>query len=159
MVQTGAFGQTAADQPRSTQRLAANVSHTAFDVRPEAGRPTVLDQTVRKTGFDEPKAVNAPAKQAAPAAAAMRPVQILDKQKPAYTPEARTQKIEGTVELDVLFTATGEVRVLGVTRGLGHGLDENAIEAARHIRFTPALQSGTPIDQRVLLRVVFQITG
>jgi TonB family protein len=73
--------------------------------------------------------------------------------------EARKQRIEGTVVLDVIFTATGEVRVLGVSQGLGHGLDENAIDAARRIRFRPATQAGAPVDQRALLHVVFQITG
>lgn len=157
-VQTGAFGQTPAGKPRSARLLAANVGHTAFDVRPENERPATLDQMVRKTAFDEPKAAPAAVKMAAPAAA-VRPVEILDKPRPAYTAEARSQRIEGSVLLDVIFAASGEVRVLGVVRGLGHGLDENAVDAARRIRFTPAMQAGIPVDQHVVLHVVFQITG
>ena len=156
-IQTGAFGQ-ASPEARSARVIAANVNHPGFDVVAGAEKPAIPDQ-IRKTGFDQPKAVNLPTKQAPPAMASVRPIEILDKPKPAYTPEARTQKIEGDVLLDVVFAASGEVRVLGVVRGLGHGLDESAIDAARRIRFTPALQSGRPVDQHVTLHVVFQITG
>lgn len=158
-IQTGGFGEAAAGEPRSPRLVAANVARGGFDVLPEHERPAIPDHAVRKTGFDEPKATGAPAKQAAPAAAPIRPLEILDKPKPVYTAEARAQKIEGAVLLDVIFAASGEVRVLGVVRGLGHGLDENAMDAARRIRFTPALQSGMPVDQHVVLHVVFQITG
>ena len=158
-IQTGGFEQTSSTGPQSARLLAKPASPAAFDMRPENDKPRTVDRMVQKTGFDEPKAVNVPARQAAPAASAMRPVEILEKPKPAYTAEARTEKIEGTVLLDVVFASTGEVRVLGVARGLGHGLDEKAIDAARRIRFHPATQLGTPVDQRVLLHVVFQITG
>jgi TonB family protein len=156
-IQTGAFGQ---EEAHTARLVAANVTHTTFDARAEIEKPAAADATVRKTGFDEPKPVNAAVKPVvAEKAPAVRPVQILDKPKPAYTAEARAEKIEGTVLLDVVFAASGEVRVLGVVRGLGHGLDETAMDAARHIRFTPATQSGAPVDQRVVLHVVFQITG
>ncbi|SRR5579883_177971 len=158
-IQTGAFGETAATDPRSARTFTGKVTRAAFDMQVDSQKPAALNQTVRKTGFDEPAPAAAPAKAAASTAAAVRPIEILEKPKPAYTPEARAQKIEGTVLLDVVFAATGEVRVLGVVRGLGHGLDESAVDAARRIRFTPAKQAGTPVDQRVLLHVVFQITG
>jgi|SRR5579871_807359 len=154
-VQTGAFGLGA--EPAAPRQGAAPVNHAGFDVAPETEKAAPPEQ-IRKAGFDPVKAVSAP-KQSAPTPAAVRPLQILDKPKPVYTAEARSQKIEGDVLLDVIFAASGEVRVLGVVRGLGHGLDENAMDAARHIRFTPAMQSGTPVDQHVTLHVVFQITG
>ncbi len=159
-IQTGAFGETVVDEPRSPRLIASNVSRAGFDDRPATEKPAIRMSSIRSTGFDEPKAANSPAKTAAPAQVPVaRPVQILEKPKPVYTAEARAQKIEGAVVLDVVFAASGEVRVMGVVRGLGHGLDENAIDAARHIRFAPATQSGTPVDQRVQLHVVFQITG
>lgn len=137
---------------------AAKIQIGTFGQVAETDKPAAPDQ-IRKTGFDQPKAASAPVKRVAPVSAPVRPLEILEKPKPVYTAEARSQKIEGDVLLDVIFTARGEVRVLGVVRGLGHGLDENAVDAARHIRFTPALQSGTPVDQHVTLHVVFQITG
>jgi TonB family protein len=158
-VHTGAFGQATGGDPRAAKMLAANLGRTGFDVHPTVARPAAPDPMIRHSGFDESKVVSAPVKVEAPAAPAIRPVEILDKPKPAYTAEARQRKIEGTVLLDVVFTATGEVRVLRVMRGLGYGLDENAMDAARRIRYTPATQAGSPVDQRVTLHVVFEITG
>jgi len=158
-VRTGAFGPAAVGEPRAGRVLSANVSRTEFDVHPTGALPAGADTAVRKSGFDGPKVVHGPAQVEAPAAPLLRPVEILDKPKPAYTAEARQRKIEGTILLDVLFTASGEVRVLRVMRGLGYGLDENAMEAARRIRYTPATEAGSPVDQRVTLHVVFEITG
>ena len=55
-----------------------------------------------------------------------KPVEILFKPKPVYTDEARCKKIEGDVLLQVVFTASGEVKVERVVQGLGYGLDESA---------------------------------
>jgi TonB family protein len=65
--------------------------------------------------------------------------------------------VEGEVVLDVLFAAAGTVRVLRVVQGLGHGLDEAAIEAAARISFRPARRDGVPVDHTATVRVVFQL--
>ena len=66
-------------------------------------------------------------------------------------------KLEGEVLLQVLFTATEEVRVLDIVRGLGHGLDENAIRAAQQIRFKPARRDGEPVDSTATVHIIFQL--
>jgi len=85
------------------------------------------------------------------------PVEILEKPRPVYTEEARRAAIEGEVLLEVLFQASGQVRVLRVIRGLGHGLDEAAAAAAREIRFRPARRQGTPADSTAQVHIVFQL--
>ena len=85
------------------------------------------------------------------------PVEILFKPKPAYTDEARTKKIEGEVSLKVTFTATGDVQVQSVVKGLGYGLDESAQAAARQIRFRPAQQDGQPVDSTAIVHIVFEL--
>jgi TonB family protein len=85
------------------------------------------------------------------------PIEILVKPKPAYTEEARQLRVEGEVMLEVIFTAAGEVRVLRVVRGLGHGLDENAITAARAIRYRPAQRDGKPVDSTGIIRIEFEL--
>jgi TonB family protein len=85
------------------------------------------------------------------------PVEILSKPKPEYTAEARSSKIEGEVLIRVLFTASGEVRVLDVVQGLGHGLDQNAVRAAQQIRFKPAQRDGQPVDSTATVHIVFQL--
>jgi TonB family protein len=83
--------------------------------------------------------------------------EILLKPRPAYTEEARTLRIEGEVLLEVLFSASGEAHVLRMIRGLGHGLDENAIAAARAIQFRPAKRGDTAADSTAVVHIVFQL--
>jgi len=85
------------------------------------------------------------------------PVEILFKPKPVYTDLARQKRIEGEVLVEVVFTTTGEVRVLRVTRGLGYGLDEAAVAAARQIRFRPARQDGQPVDSTATVHILFEL--
>jgi TonB family protein len=83
---------------------------------------------------------------------------LLSKPTPAYTAEARQKKIEGDVELDVEFTASGQIHVLRVVQGLGYGLDEAAVTAAQQIRFNPARRDGQPVDSHGRLRIVFRLS-
>ncbi len=86
------------------------------------------------------------------------PVSILDKPTPVYTREARELRLEGEVLLEVTFTAGGQVRVVRVLRGLGHGLDEAAVSAAQKIRFTPAQREKRTVDTNATLHIVFQLS-
>ena len=56
---------------------------------------------------------------------------------PIYTEEARKQKVEGEVLVEAVLEASGKVKVLRVVRGLGHGLDEEAVKEAGQLRFKP----------------------
>ena len=85
------------------------------------------------------------------------PVEILFKPKPDYTDEARKLKLEGEVLVRVLFSAGGDVRVLEVARGLGHGLDEAATRAAQQIKFKPAQRDGQTVDSTATVHIVFQL--
>jgi TonB family protein len=93
----------------------------------------------------------------ASASAAIISAEILDKPRPSYTDEARRLNIEGEVVLDVTFQASGEAKVLRVMRGLGHGLDESAIAAARLIHFRPAQRDGVAIDSPAVVHILFQL--
>lgn len=85
------------------------------------------------------------------------PVEIISKPTPVYTPEARKLKIEGDVLLEVMFRANGQLDVQRVVRGLGHGLDEAALSAARQMRFKPAMRNGSPVDSTAVVHVVFRL--
>ena len=97
--------------------------------------------------------VEAPKVKQVSAAPKTTPVEILMIPKPQYTDEARAKRIEGTVRLQVIFTAAGQVEVQRVVQGLGYGLDEAAEAAARQIRFRPALQEGHPVDFPTVVRI------
>jgi TonB family protein len=85
------------------------------------------------------------------------PAEILSKPAPTYTDEARAQKIEGEVLLEVVFGASGQIHVVRVVRGLGHGLDESAVRAAEKIQFKPALKDGQPSDSTAMVHIIFQL--
>ena len=91
------------------------------------------------------------------AAPAIQAVVILEKPNPVYSEEARRLGIEGEVLIQVVFPASGPVRVIRVTKGLGHGLDEAAVRAAQQIRFKPALQQGRAVDFPATVHIVFQL--
>ena len=84
-------------------------------------------------------------------------VEITYKPNPVYTDEARNRKLEGEVLLEVMFGANGQLHVIRVVRGLGHGLDEAAVAAANKIRFKPAMRAGQVIDSTATVHVVFQL--
>ncbi len=84
--------------------------------------------------------------------------QVLYKPKPAYTAEATTLHLEGTVTVKIHVSSSGSVTVLGVVAGLGHGLDESAVRAAQAIRFKPASDAGgNPVDWEGPVNITFQI--
>jgi TonB family protein len=91
--------------------------------------------------------------------AALTPVEILSKPKPAYTEEARVKKVEGEVLLEMQFSASGEARVLRLVRGLGYGLNETALAAAQGIRFRPATRDGGAVDSAAIVHIVFQLAN
>ncbi len=92
-----------------------------------------------------------------PAAGPVLPAEIISKPTPVYTQEARKLRIEGEVLLEVVLEASGSLRVKRVVRGLGHGLDDNAVKAAEQIRFRPATRNGQPADSTVVLHIIFQL--
>ena len=113
-------------------------------------------------GFSDMSAPSAePARKEAKAdaPAPVTPVEIIEKPKPQYTAEARQLKIEGEVLLKVVFRSSGEVEVLGIQRGLGHGLDESAMSAARKIRFKPAQRQGQSVDYSATVHIVFELAS
>jgi TonB family protein len=115
---------------------------------------------VRQAGFGDADVAAPATVQSQPAkqeAARVVMPEILSKQKPIYTEEARAKRIEGEVLVEAVFEATGKVRVLRVVRGLGYGLDDAAIHAAEQIRFKPALVDGQPSDKTVVLHIIFQL--
>jgi TonB family protein len=109
-------------------------------------------------GFAREEAVAAVAERPpAPQLVEVQPVEIISKPSPLYTEEARRLAIQGEVDLSVIFEASGEMRVIGVLRSLGYGLDEAAEKAAMHIRFKPALRGGKPTDFPATLRIEFRL--
>ena len=113
--------------------------------------------SVRESGFGDSEPAAAPSRKVTPAAAPLTPAEIISKPNPIYTQEARKLRVEGEVLLEVVFESSGKLRVVRIIRGLGHGLDEAATQAAEQIRFKPAVRDGQPTDSTAVLHIVFQL--
>ena len=100
----------------------------------------------------KPSAPTTPSARSAP--------KVLFKPKPQYTEEAVKLHLEGTVSVRLRVSASGSVEVLGISSGLGHGLDESARAAVQATRFQPATDaSGHPVDWEGVVNVAFQLAG
>jgi TonB family protein len=125
--------------------------------RPSSVPPNVHE--LKDSGFASPHETPATQPKTEPPAEQVEiPVEVLSKPTPTYTAEARQLKLEGEVSLEVEFCASGSVRVLRVVRGLGHGLDEAATQAAERIRFKPAQRRGRAVDFRTTVHITFRLT-
>lgn len=122
---------------------------------PKTGSP---GGRVKPAGFAaSTPVVEPPPKKSAANEPPTTPVEVLVKPRPKYTEEGRKLKIEGEVRLEVQFTASGEVHVIRILQGLGHGLDEQAVRAAEQIKFKPAQREGKAVDSKATLHIIFQL--
>jgi TonB family protein len=64
---------------------------------------------------------------------------------PEYTEDARRHRVTGVVILKAVLSANGVVTDVEVISGLPHGLSEKAIEAAKKLKFVPAIKDGKPV--------------
>jgi TonB family protein len=83
-----------------------------------------------------------------------RRLKIKEKPEAEYTEEARRNAVEGKVVLRVEFGADGKIGDIKPVHELPDGLTQKAIEAAKLIKFEPALKDGQPI--MMWLNVVYR---
>lgn len=85
---------------------------------------------------------------------APRPLETPD---PEYTEAARKAKYQGTCILGLIVDAEGKPREIRVTRGVGMGLDEKAVEAVRQWHFAPAMKDGRAVAVQISVEVSFKL--
>ncbi len=74
-----------------------------------------------------------------------------------YPEIARKAGVEGRVFVQFVVDEQGNVVDPVVTRGLGAGLDEEAIRAVSQAKFTPGKQRGQPVRVRMSLPITFRL--
>lgn len=82
---------------------------------------------------------------------------ITSKPAPVYTREARRHKTRGTVVVRAVLAADRTVKHIEVKTGLPDGLSDKAVEAARQLRFMPAIKDGKPVSVWVEVEYRFNI--
>ena len=86
-----------------------------------------------------------------------RKARVLYRVEPEYTPDAREKKIEGSVVVTLTIDQQGLPQNIQVKQSLYPSLDQSAIEAARKMRFQPAMKDGQPVSQFITAEFVFSI--
>ena len=87
----------------------------------------------------------------------MTPPVAIQTTPPAYSLEAFKRRLEGVVTVLAEFDIDGNAKVLRVVKGLGFGLDENAIAALQQWRFTPAYRNGRRVSVIANIDVLFNM--
>jgi TonB family protein len=85
------------------------------------------------------------------------PPTVIFKVEPTYSEEARKARYQGTVLLSAIVYKDGQIKILKVLRGLGLGLDENAISALQQWKFRPGMVAGEPVDVALNIEINFSL--
>ncbi len=93
----------------------------------------------------------------AQAPAGFVPPVLTEKAQPDYPLAAQQAGIEGQVTVELNVDPTGAVADVTLKSGLGHGLDEAALAAARRLRFSPGQFEGKPVAVKILYRFTFAL--
>jgi TonB family protein len=76
---------------------------------------------------------------------------------PEYSEPARKAKLQGTVMLALAINAEGTVNAVKVVCSLEPGLDQNAADAAKKWKFTPATKDGKPMPIQIETSINFRL--
>jgi periplasmic protein TonB len=83
--------------------------------------------------------------------------EIIKRVEPRYTEMARRARISGVVIVEAIIDKQGNVTNARILRGLGGGLNEEAIEAVEKWQFKPATLNGRPVTVYFTLTITFKI--
>lgn len=86
-----------------------------------------------------------------------RKVVLFMKPEPSYTERARQNQVTGVVVIRAVFSANGSVVNIEVKSSLPDGLTEQAIEAAKKIKFLPAAKDGKFVSVWMQLEYNFNL--
>jgi periplasmic protein TonB len=104
--------------------------------------------------FVKPKIIAARIREEACSEAVIK-ARPLELARPAYTDAARRARVQGRVRIQLAVNDRGDVIDARVVEGLGFGLDEAALAAARRLRFSPAMQCKRPVAAPFVIAMRF----
>ena len=84
-----------------------------------------------------------------------RKPRVIRRVEPVYPTDARDKNIKGSVVLTLVVDREGNPQDIKIRRALYPSMDQAAIEAARQMRFEPALKDGQPVSETLLVEFYF----
>jgi len=118
--------------------------------RPGAAPASSVQVSKKVLGAPAPSAVEACAEPST------KP-KVISITQPGYTSEAREANIAGRVRVELTVDASGRVAAARVLEGLGHGLDEAALVAARAATFEAGTRCGKPASATFVIAMRFTL--
>ncbi|HEY4904703.1 MAG TPA: energy transducer TonB [Candidatus Sulfotelmatobacter sp.] len=82
---------------------------------------------------------------------------VIYQQDPILSDEARHAKYQGTCVLWLVVDSAGRVRDVRVSRPLGVGLDQKAVDAILKWQFLPSRKDGEPVSIEIAVMVEFHL--
>ncbi len=82
---------------------------------------------------------------------------VIRRVEPVYPADAREKNIKGSVVLTMVVDREGNPQDIKIWRSLHPSMDQAAIEAARQMRFEPALKDGQPVSETLLVEFYFSL--
>lgn len=83
---------------------------------------------------------------------------IIEKPEPVYPENQKAEAVKGKVYVSILFSADGSLEVLGVSSVMPREFDRAAMEAAKNIKFQPAVhkKSKKGVSQKMTVEYNFK---
>lgn len=127
-----------------------------------AGRPMEAEEKTARAQSSRARSIEEKWKEQRPAevlrvAETVAAPRLIERADPEYTEDARIVGLQGTVELQMEVWPDGRAHNFRLRRGLGLGLDEQAIEAVRKWRFLPGVRNGEAVVVEALVTVHFRL--
>ena len=136
------------------------------DIKPAGDKP-VKDLSISDTAPPHEAELEGPLEASRPppppppssplGAEALEAAVLVSRVEPSYPDRARRAGIEGTVELEVSISASGEMTDIEVVRGLPLGVSEAAADAVRRWKYRPARDKDGPVASRKTIRILFTL--
>jgi protein TonB len=82
---------------------------------------------------------------------------LIYKVEAEFSEEARRNKYQGVVIVNIIIDKQGNPQNPRVVRALGMGLDEKAIDAIKQYRFKPAMKNGKPVAVQMNVEIDFHM--
>jgi TonB family protein len=115
----------------------ARPEYRRSDYSLKAGAAPLEFSSARKDGVKPPKPVYSP--------------------EPDFSEEARHARYQGVVMMHIVIDTSGNVTDIRIDRALGKGLDENAVDAVKKWKFSPATRDGQPVSVSMMTEISFNL--
>ena len=84
---------------------------------------------------------------------------VVHRVEPIYPADAREKNIKGSVVLTMVVDREGNPQDIKISKSLYPSMDQAALEAARQMRFEPALKDGQAVSETLLVEFYFSTQG